>query len=84
MKKYKFEPDIWIIFEYNGTTSIGRTFWGGNREECVASVSESGSMKSIFYKEIKLPRKLNILRKKNKNEINDSTYFLNGIVGGEA
>ena len=84
MKKYKFEPDIWIIFDYNRGTAIGRTFFGMNRDECVASVSESGEMKCILYKEIELPRKLSILSKKSKNTTSNSTYFLNGVLGGEA
>lgn len=87
MKKYKFEPDTWIIFDYNGGTAIGRTFYGSNRDECVASVSESGEMRCILYSEIELPRKLSILSKKSKkskNTANNSAYFLNGVHGGEA
>lgn len=84
MKKYKFESDIWIIFDHNGITSIGRTFYGSNRDECVASVSELGCMKCILYSEIELPRKLSILSKKSKNAATNSVYFLNGVLGGEA
>ena len=84
MKKYKFESDTWIIFDCNRGTAIGRTFYGMNRDECVASVSESGEMRCILYSEIELPRKLTILSKKSKKTANNSVYFLNGVLGGEA
>ena len=83
MNKYKFKPYVWMIFDYKGTSAIGRTIYGQNKEELIAFVSETGKQDCIPYSEIERPRILSILSKKEQ-EKDSRQYFINGTEGGEA
>jgi hypothetical protein len=83
MNNYKFKPYVWMIFDYKGTSAIGRTIYGPNKEELIAFVTETGKQDCISYSEIERPRILNILSKKEHSK-DSRNYLINGIEGGEA
>lgn len=63
---YKFEPHVWIAFEYDKQNCIGRTLIGVNNEKIIAVVSVLGNIGYVLFNEIKNPVKLNFL---NKDEV---------------
>jgi len=83
MNNSKFKPYVWIIFDYKGTSAIGRTIYGKNKEELIAFVTETGKQDCITYSEVERPRILNILSKKEHDK-DSHHYFMNGMEGGEA
>ncbi|BEG98673.1 hypothetical protein [Bacteroides sedimenti] len=83
MGNYKFEPYVWVMFCYKGSTSIGRTIYDQDRKELVAFVTDLGKMNCIPFEEVEHPRKLSILS--NDESENDlSVHYLNGFISGEA
>jgi hypothetical protein len=82
MGKHKFEPYVWAIFSYKGSTAIGRTIYGEGREEMVSLVTDTGKLECIPFIEIEQPRKLGIVKKGTDQD--NSVHFISGITGGEA
>ena len=76
MKKQKFIPDIWVIFNYQNITGIGRTFTNLEKEELVAFTTEKAKCKTILFSEITDVRKLNILSQQKK-VYKETSYSLN-------
>lgn len=67
MAKYKFEPNIWIKFEYKGVPAIGRTLYGTDKAETVSFVSQTGYIGVIMFREIEAPKRLKIFNLQENN-----------------
>lgn len=67
MKRYKFTPKQWIIFDCGLGTAIGITEYR-NDKPVVVFASDSGETGVIPYEKIENPRKLNI-ESRQSNEI---------------
>ena len=67
--EYRFVPDVWISFNYEGQICVGRTFLLDGIE-VVAAVSSTGNIGHIPFDEIKNPKQLRFIEnidKKNQN-----------------
>lgn len=62
IKTFKFQPNLWVIFEYEHFQFIGRTCVI-NGLEIVSFIDNFGGNGSIEWKNINNPRVLNIMKK---------------------
>lgn len=64
-KKYKFEPDIWIKFNFDGHECVGRTLYIQGHE-MVATVQDNGYIGHIRYELLSDTKKLGFLGNQRK------------------
>lgn len=70
MAKQKFEPNVWIIFEYENITCIGRTLLAQTENgltEMVGVVDSTGYVGHLEFSKIGNARILNIVNSKKDN-----------------